>query len=166
MKIQTVYYKEIPDYEGYYVTTDGMVLSTKNGCLKVMRAATRRKGYKYVNLWKNNKGKKFSVHRLVAEAFISNPNNLPQVNHINKNKTDNRVENLEWCTNQYNSEYSFGKPVVQYTLDGTLVREWPSASEVKRQTGWNRSGISQCCRGELKTAYGYKWCYKEENPLT
>lgn len=129
--------------------------------------------YYAVKLSKDGIIKQFRVHRLVAQAFIPNPDNLPQVNHINENKFDNRVENLEWCTNEYNLLYGShytnvsktmtngktSKKVNQLTLDGELARVWPSVNEITRQTGMSHQNISACCCGKRKSAYGFIWEY-------
>ena len=134
-------------------------------------------GYERAHLFKNNKGKYFLVHRLVANAFIPNPDNLPQVNHKDEDKTNNRVDNLEWCTPKYNYNYGTinirrsqkqlndknkSKIVLQYSLDGTFIKEWKSTKDVQRNLGFDNSHISECCRNIIKTAYGYLWKYKNE----
>lgn len=109
-------------------------------------------------------------------CFIPNPDNLSQVNHKNEIKTDNRVENLEWCDCIYNINYGSrtkkatekntnnpknSKPVLQFTKDGKLVAEYPSTREVKRRLGFDCGHISECCRGKYKSAYGFIWRYKD-----
>ena len=124
-------------------------------------------GYKRVKLRDaNGKIKMISVHRLVAQAFIQNPNCLPQVNHKDENKLNNSVENLEWCTPKYNSNYGTGikrcsesrfKRVAQYSLSGELIKEWNSMKEIVETTGILYSRLSQACNGISKTSNGYVW---------
>lgn len=112
------------------------------------------------------KGKNISVHRLVAEVFIPNPDNLPYIDHIDRNPSNNRVENLRWVTPKGNCENRDlfnncgAKVVLQYTKSGEFVREWPSIQEVKRTLGYNQGHISQCCNRIRKSAYNYIWKYK------
>ena len=127
-------------------------------------------GYTVVNLWKDNSRKMFLVHRLVAEAFLENKNKLPEVNHKDENKENNRVDNLEWCDAAYNNCYGTrlervvkskinGKksyPVIQ-KIDNKVIETFPSLREVQRRTGYNKSLISKCCKGIYKQAYGYNW---------
>ena len=160
--------KQIDGYPEYWVSSIGNVYSTMKGGFKKLKPLNDSYGYFMVNLCKCRKHKLFKIHRLVAQAFILNPLNLPCVNHKDEDKTNNTVENLEWCTYEYNLNYGTrnersaktrSKTVYQYTLDGTFIREWISVSEIQRQTGWNQGNISACCRGERKTAHGYRWSY-------
>lgn len=124
-------------------------------------------GYKKAKLRNGDStSKMFSVHRLVAQAFIPNPQNLPQVNHKDENKFNNNVENLEWCTAKYNTNYGTGvercsksrfKKVAQCSLDGKLIMEWGSIKEIVETLGISYSRISQACNGKTKTSNGYIW---------
>lgn len=115
----------------------------------------------------------------IALTFIPNPNNLPQVNHKDENPENNCVENLEWCTAEYNINYGTrnkrvsekltngskrSKMVAQYTLDGKLVKVWPSLREIQRKLGFEKASISRCCLGKQHTSYDYIWVYKEPTP--
>ena len=169
-------WKDKKDYEGHYqVSNFGRVKSIKFGKEIILKQKIKD-GYYYVGLSKNGIQKMYLVHRLVAEAFLPNPDNLPQVNHKDENKLNNVVSNLEWCSAQYNNTYGtriervaeknkkntngkLSKPVLQYTLDGEFVREWPSAMECGRN-GYNNGHVAACCRGEQKTHKGFIWRYK------
>jgi hypothetical protein len=117
----------------------------------------------------NSSGKKkhFPVHRLVCQAFLENPDNKPCVNHIDENKANNTVSNLEWCTHAENNKHGTRtartcKSVGQYTLNGELVKVWQSTHEVQRLLGFDSSTISKAARGKIKTAYGYVWKYERK----
>ena len=150
--------KDIKGYEGLYaVTSCGKVWSYKNK--KFLKPIADRYGYLRVALCKDNEKKKYMIHRLVAEAYIPNPDNLPQVDHIDNDKTHNYVNNLQWITNKDNSRKSNNKPILQFDLDGNLIREWDCASDVGKEV---QSHICKCLKGKLKSAYGYTWKYKDD----
>lgn len=173
-------WRDVVGYEGFYqVSNLGNVRSVDRyiECNGVMRFQKGKMlsphmgtfGYKQVILC-NKKTKLFKVHRLVAEAFIPNPNNLPQVNHKDEDKTNNIVENLEWCTCLYNLTYNNlhhrrnninnkgSKPVCQIK-DGVVINTFPSVNEAARQLNFRCGNISSCCTGRKKSAYGYQWSY-------
>lgn len=157
--------KDIEGFENLYAITDnGKVWSYKSK--KYLSACIDGSGYLFVALRKNKKTYFKKIHRLVAEAFIQNPYKLPEVNHKNEDKTDNRVENIEWSSVKHNRSYgtrgeriseSKKKPVVQKTLYGATVFVWNSALEAKLIGGFNNVSISKCANGKKKTHKGYKW---------
>lgn len=154
-------WKDIEGYEDLYeVSDEGNVRNKNTG--RILKPNKTHKGYLYVNLCKDGISKHKLIHRLVAQAFIPNPLNLLEVNHIDENKTNNNVENLEFCSRQYNVNYSIhkrSKPINQYTLDGHYVATYKSTNEASRQTGINQGNIVQCCLGNLKSAGGFIWKY-------
>ena len=122
--------------------------------------------YLFVCLSKCNKKQNFLIHRLVAKAFIPNPDNLPEVNHKTECKCFNHFSALEWCDRIYNTRYGNGielrasklsKTINQYTKTGVFIRQWPSQAEIQRQLGFRQSCISDCCCGKQPTAFGYIW---------
>ena len=166
-------WRDIEGYEGLYqVSNYGRVKSLKHLDELVLKPSKKRNGYLGVVLCENGNTHSFGVHRLVAEVFIPNPQNLPQVNHKDEDKTNNRVENLEWCSSKYNVNYGnrnticaeiFSKKVYQYTLDNELVKIWQSTQECGRN-GFLQSCVSSCCQGKQKTHKGFKWSYVPLKP--
>lgn len=156
-------WKDIEGYEGLYqVSNEGRVKSVRRNV--ILTPSSNGIGYLHVVLSIDGKQKTFYVHRLVAEAFIPNLDNLPEINHKDENKANNSTENLEWCHHKYNSNYGtrkFGikpKKVYQFTLDGLLVNVWDSTHECGRHE-YKQQGVSACCRGILKQYKGFKWSY-------
>lgn len=183
-------WRDIEGYCGkYQVSNRGNVRSFSrwsNGkILKGGKTKGNPNSYKFIALVGSGRSdiKHKYIHRLVAETFIDNPFNLPEVNHKNGNTLDNNVENLEWCTHAQNMRLasesgvlSIGqnrwkgtlnpksKAVLQFTKDGEFVKEWGSVNQIMRETGIPASTIFRCCNPEKypheKTAHGYKWRYK------
>lgn len=167
---------QIKNFQDYYITDKGNIYSRKvaphnnpSGRIKKINAQFCGRGYLQIILRKGNKNHNKLVHRLVAEAFIPNPENKPQVNHKNGIKTDNRVENLEWVTNSENQKHRFrvlkkcfcGEKAVLQMLNNRIVSEFCSAAEAERKTGISKDGIRRCCLGKYLTSGGYKWKYKD-----
>lgn len=175
-------WRDIKGYEGLYqVSNLGNVKSLKrvvphkvNGSRtipeKILKLSSDGSGYLYVSLSKDGKKKNPKVHRLVAESFIPNPNNLPQVNHIDEDKSNNRVDNLEWITSLDNLNHSNviekgnssrRKKVIQKSFDGRVIAIYTSMTEAVKEIGVsNHSLISMCCSGKRKSAYNYLWEYE------
>lgn len=161
----------IKGFEGLYEVSDkGRVKSLKFGKERILKTGRNQEGYLQVGLCKNCETKTYRVHRLVAQTFIPNPDNLPQVNHKDEDKENNFVHNLEWCDGKYNSNYGtrtqrqsekLSKSVLQYTKSGKLVREWKSMKDVQRNLNYSQGNISQCCNGKRKSAYNFIWRYKD-----
>ena len=148
--------KDIAGYEGLYaVTSCGNVWSYKSK--KFLTPNISNRGYLYVGLWKNGEKKNNHIHRLVAEAYLPNPENLPEVDHIDNNKSHIYLNNLQWITKRDNVRKGNNIPILQYDLDGNFIREWECAADVGKEVN---SNICQCLKGRAKTAYGYIWKYK------
>lgn len=181
-------WKTIEDYPDYMISSMGRVKSLWYGKEKIMKLRNDSDGYVLINFHKNKKQITFKVHRLVAQAFIPNPENKPYIDHINTDRTDNRVENLRWVTNKENMNnpitklknsgekcYMYGKkglnhplskPIIQFAKNGEFVRKWDNAQDVAREWGlYSGSNILTCCSGYLKTAYGYKWGFEKDYEL-
>ena len=152
-------WKDIKDYEGLYqISNLGNIKSLiKNKILKPY--INKKNGYSYIGLHKNKKIEVIRIHKLVATHFIPNLNNFPVINHKNGIRNDNRVDNLEWCTQKYNITYSLGKKISQYNINNNFIKEWNSAMEIERNLKISNSNINKCCQNKRKTAGGYIWKY-------
>lgn len=184
-------WKNIEGFEGLYqISNCGRVKSLPRNTTrgKLLKPGKLANGYLQAVLYKDGKRFQKKVHRLVAQAFLPNPNNLPEVNHKNEDKelnfvyinvdgsVDESKSNLEWCTTSYNHDYGTriervrqattngkcSKTVLQLSLDGEFIKEWPSTHEIQRQIGFAQPHISACCLGKSRTSYGFIWRYKNE----
>ena len=174
-------WKDIKGYEGQYqVSNLGRVKSLNYrgiGKEQILIPSKQTTGYLFVVLHKNGTRKTFTIHRLAAQAFIENHENLPCVNHIDEDKTNNCVDNLEWCSHEYNINYgthnarcletkklkkckNAEKPVLQFTKANKFIKEFPSIHEATRCTGINKGNICSCFKGRRTTAGGFVWKYK------
>ena len=180
----TEVWKDIEGFEGLYqVSNLGNVKSLRyrgvTGWEKNLVPKINNSGRLWVELLKDGTRKCFLIHRLVGFAFIPNPLNLPQINHMDENPKNNCVDNLEWCTQEYNIKYfmerhpshtsnrkstgrynrKLEKPVNQIDREGNIVKQWADARTVVNEMGFNQWSITQCCDGKRKTAYGFRWQY-------
>lgn len=177
-------WEDIEGYEGYYQISnlgnvkslDRMVKNNHGFCLrkgKLIKSLINKQGYYFVNLKKNSQNEIKLIHRLIAETFINNDNNFPCVNHIDGNKLNNNVNNLEWCTYSHNIKEAFrlglnkytykenfkhkSKRVNQYDLQGNLLNKWESITEASKKTGINYAYISLACNHKRKCTGNYVW---------
>lgn len=168
MDINEDLWKDIPEFEGLYQAhPTGLIRSIKFGKVKILKPALNTFGYEKVII--SNKTRQYQklVSRLVAQTFIPNPSNLPCVNHKNEIKTDNRVENLEWCTYKYNLDYSGNYlkahdatkvKVYCFTEEGNFIRSYDSINEASEDTGESEHIISNMVLGKsYRTRKGYIW---------
>lgn len=178
------YWKDVVDYEeNYQISNLGIIKNKITGkCLSYFK----RNGYYYVSLWKNGKQRKYRVHRLVAKTFIPNPYNYEVVNHIDENKLNNNVDNLEWCSQKDNlykwrinhnikptkkkkptkekkekkiNNYHLPISINQYSLDNQFLKKWNSMMEIERTLNIKSGNICNCCKNIRKTAGGFIWKY-------
>lgn len=163
-------WKDIKDYEGLYqVSNLGRVKSLYTN--RILNPMKHTKGYLRVRLYKNSVASNQRIHRLVAEAFIPNPENKPQVNHIDENKTNNRVDNLEWVTNKENCNHgtrnervskTMSIPIIATNIKTGELKEFYGSNECARQLGLHYQHISAVLKGVRKQTGGYTFKYKEE----
>ena len=145
--------------DGHYsVSNYGNVKNNKTG--RILKPCLKKNGYLQIQIGK----KWFLIHRLLACAFVENPLNLKYVNHIDEIKTNNRANNLEWCTAKYNVNYGKGSQarcheVFQIAPDGSIIKKWNSLKSASQALGIKYQGISRVCHGKRATCGGYKWEY-------
>lgn len=170
-------WKDITGYEGLYqVSNLGRIKSVEKWCNgvhfkeKIKKNVQINTGYYDVLLYKNAKSKHFKIHRLVAQAFIPNPDNLPCVNHKDENKLNNNVNNLEWCTKLYNNIYGtkiekqkikLGKKVIQYDLRMNKIAEYNCITDASKKTNNSEKYIRNCCYNRIKVYKNFIWKFKE-----
>ena len=185
-------WKDIPRYEGLYQASNlGRIRSCARTIIrknkikqqfkgKILSPEDNGNGYLRLILYKNKKKNSEYVHRLIASAFIENYYNCEQINHIDGNKQNNNINNLEWCTKSYNIKEAYrlglktapktmlgiksyknhlSKPVNQYDLQGNFIKRYDSFSAAARATGLNRTHIGECCNGKNRTYGGFIWKY-------
>lgn len=162
-------WRKIENHSNYSISDDGRVRNDKTG--RILKPVPTKNGYLRVGLDKQL----CRIHVLVAKEFIPNPDNLPQVNHIDGNKANNNVCNLEWITPSENIKHAFRNglklpnydgikkptPVLQITMDGDIINTFGSIMAVQREYGYDNSSIAKVCKGKQLTAYGYKWRYAD-----
>jgi len=181
MNLKNEIWKDIKNFEGLYQVSNLGRVRSLNKFVRHSNHFMKLKGsilklqtdcqthYKKIRLCKEGKYTHYAIHRLVAQTFIPNPDNLPQVNHKDENKSNNCVDNLEWCDSNYNNNYGtknrrvalkLSKPILQYDLNGNFIKEWISAMEIQRQLGYANTNINACCNKRIKRVYGYIWRFK------
>ena len=195
-----IYFEEnnkIIDYRGLYqISNLGRIKSLKRKYTtenRILKYHKKNSGYYYVDLCKNSETKRFLIHRLVAIHFITNPNNLSQVNHKNENKEDNCVENLEWCTHEYNQKYgtkskrqsekikgrkasddtklkmskSRTKKIIQYDLNGNIIKIWSSTKDICQNLNFKYNSFKYYLEGKSKKEYyeNFIWKYYNEDDI-
>lgn len=168
----------IPFAEGYGVSVAGLIINYRSG--NITKGYPSGAGYLQFAFEKKKERKAFKVHKIVALIFIENPDNYKEINHIDGNKHNNHVANLEWCSRSQNVKHAFdsglrkgsmtgkfgrkhflSKPILQFDLLDNFIREWENASQVERETGFDDGSIGQCCMGRYKQSNGFIWKYKQ-----
>lgn len=179
----TEIWRDIKDYEGLYqVSNLGRVKNLITG--KILKQILQKTGYFSVILCKNGIKTLYLIHRLVAEAFIPNPENKPCIDHINRVRNDNRIENLHWVTHKenmnnpltkqflsenkkgkyfgrYGSEHQYSKSVLQYDKEGNFIKEWECEKTASIELSISKTAINNCLKKRSKTAGGYIWKFKD-----
>lgn len=177
-------WRDIDGFDGYQVSNLGNVKSLNyngTGNTQVLKPSLsgRNRTYLSISMQVADKVIRRNIHRLVAMAFIPNPNNLPEINHIDEDGTNNKINNLEWCDRAYNLNYgdrtqkfidSKSIPILQLSLDGAIIKEWKSQTEAVKELGLDLGSLAHCLYGyrikkgkkyPVYSYHGYKWKYKE-----
>lgn len=161
--------KDINGYEGLYTINEyGDVFSYKKN--KYMKIQKNRLGYKVISLFKDGVKKTYTIHKLVAEAYLDNPHNLPEINHIDENKENCFVGNLEYCTHEHNMRHGtrgkrIGQKLSKKVFCVELNQVFDGNMEAQCKTGIDNRRISDCCRGKIKTAGKMHWKYVQGDYL-
>lgn len=155
----------------WYISSDGKYF---NSDMVELKLANNGRGYMMCKIYRKPVNKNIYIHKLVAQSFIPNPENKPQVNHIDGDKSNNRVDNLEWNTPIENNIHKvnignhirrMGKPILQYTIEGKFIKEWGSIKEIKEYFKCSHSLVYLSIANNIKSALGFKWTFKENNNL-
>ena len=155
---------KIEGFEKYEVSNLGKVRNIKSG--RMLKPHLNHNGYLKHHLYRHDKQKELFLHRILATAFIDNPGKKPQVNHIDENKLNNDLSNLEWCTVRENAIHGtrvkrvaekLSQKVIQLDLNDNILNVFKSMRQAERETGIDATSISACCNGKRKSAGGYKW---------
>lgn len=163
-------WREVKEYANYEVNQFGEIRHKKRK--KILKPRSNNGGYQYVNFKINGKNTNFAVHRIVANAFIPNPNGYTEVNHKDYDKTNNYVNNLEWVSSSQNKQHSYlkkenkksrGKAVNQYTKDGVFIKTFETITDAAEELGCCVAAISNCCLGRAKTSQGFRWSFVESS---
>lgn len=160
-------WKQVKNYEMYEISSYGRVRKNyQNEKSKILKFDVINGGYLRVTLSKDGKTKRFVVHRLVAQHFLDNPNNYPEINHIDNNRANNHLDNLEWCTPLMNAQHRDAqerhtpcKKVYQFDKNGNLVGVYRSTREASRKTGYPKSCIPKWCANLSKPKNPFNWSY-------
>ena len=163
-------WREVKEYSNYEINKLGEIRNKKSQ--KILKPRDNNGGYQYVNFKINGKNKNFAVHRIVANAFIPNPNGYTEVNNKDYNKKNNCVDNLEWVSSSQNKQHSYlkqeniksrGKAVNQYTKEGIFLKTFDSVSDAAKELGCCVAAISNCCLERTKTSQGFRWSFVESS---
>ena len=161
-------WREVKEYSNYEVNQFGEIRHKTRK--KILKPRSNNGGYQYVNFKINGKNINFAVHRIVANAFIPNPNGYTEINHKDYDRTNNCVDNLEWVNSSQNKQHAYlkdenknsrGKAVVQRSKDGVYIKTFETISKAAKEMNCSVSAISNCCLGRTKTSQGFLWSFVE-----
>ncbi len=183
-EIKIIEWEPIKHFDGYYINKLGQVKSIrsfKGTKEKILKGSKNQQGYKTINMMKKGKVYTKTLHRLLMETFVENPNNYPCINHIDGNILNNSLENLEWCsyghnqkeayrlnlknpawTNKNDKEHPCSKKVNQYDLNGNFIKQWDCISTATKKLNISVASICNCCSNRTKRAGKYIWRYANE----